>query len=43
VTAKGVQKRTRVWTIGPRGIWVEAIGRDQNDAVHNLVREVARP
>ena len=43
VTARGIQERVKVWTIGPRGIWVEAIGRDPIDAVANLVREVSRP
>lgn len=42
-TARGPQTRVKVWAIGPRGIWVEAIGRDAIDAVHNLVREVSRP
>lgn len=36
-------KRTKVWSIRADGNWVEAIGRDQVDAVARLVREVARP
>jgi len=43
VTHRGPQQRVRVWTIRPDLEWVEAIGRDQNEAVANLVREVARP
>lgn len=51
VTARGVQRRTKVWTLKlddpTKPVhpieWVEAIGRDSIDAVNNLVREVSRP
>lgn len=44
VTPKGVASRYLAFTIRESdGQWVEALGRDVNDAVANLVREVARP
>jgi hypothetical protein len=42
-THKGPATRYLAFTIRDDGQWVEALGRDTNEAVAALVREVSRP